>query len=117
MRVNVLDVAAAMFQGGEFTPFNGLARVYSQAEFRTNLTPSIRIDIASLDGGGSGAPNPFLRFLKPTLTLSGPAGTKIIAPAGEASSSGGVWGLITLVGLTSIPYLVGVGVGRRSRRR
>ena len=118
MRVSPIDIVAGMFVGGQFTPFHGLARVYDRAEFRTNLTPTISIDVASLDGDGSPDDSSlFLKLLQPTLVLSGPEGTKVIAPEGEASESGGLFGLVTLFGLASVPFFLGVAYGRSRRRQ
>lgn len=117
MKISPIDIVAGMFENGEFTPFHGLARVYDRAEFRTNFTPAIAIDIASLDEDGtSGDPGILLKLLQPTLTLSGPAGIRVIAPEGEASQGGGLAGLITIAGLLSVPFFLGVAYGRSKRK-
>lgn len=116
--VNVLDVISALNVGGQLRPFSALAQIYSHAEFRTSVTPTIDIDVASLDdGSGDGSPSILLELLRPTLVLSGPAGTRVIAPAGEASHSGGLTGVLLLAGAIGVPFLIGVGVGKRSRRQ
>lgn len=115
--VNPLDVISALNVAGPLRPFHALAQVYSHAEFRTSITPAIDVDVASLDGDGAhDEPSLFLSFLRPTLVLSGPAGTKIIAPAGEASRSGGITGLLLLAGVLGAPFLLGYSLGRRRRR-
>lgn len=113
--VNIVDVIAGLNQG----PFHALAQIYSSAQVRTALTPPADIDIASLDSGpgDSGEPNWAVKLLQPTLVLSGPAGTKVIAPAGEAPASTGVLGAALLAALVGLPFLIGVGVGRSTRRR
>jgi hypothetical protein len=115
--VNVLDVISALNIAGPLRPFSALAQVYSRAEFRTSVTPTIDLDVASLDADTQSEPNTLLQLLRPTLVLSGPAGTKVIAPAGEAGHSGGLTGLLLIAGALAVPFFIGVGVGRRSRRR
>lgn len=115
--VNVLDVISALNVGGELRPFSAMAQIYSHAEFRTSVTPTIDVDVASLDDEGNGSSSVLLGLLRPTLVLSGPAGTRVIAPAGEASHSGGLTGLLLLAGAIGVPFLLGVGVGKGSRRR
>lgn len=112
MRVSPIDVAGALITNGQLTPFRALSKLYDKAEFRTSVTPSIAIDVASLDTDGGG-PSPWMGLLRPTLVLSGPEGTKIIAPAGEASEHGGITGVLLLGALFGIPFLL----GRASRGR
>lgn len=116
MKVSVIDVAAALVTNGQFTPFRALSRLYNRAEFRTSITPPITVDIADLDGGSSQGPSWIMELLRPTLTLSGPEGVKVIAPAGEAGHSGGIAGVALLAGLIGLPYLFGMSVGTRRRR-
>lgn len=107
MKVSPLDVAGALITGGQFTPFRALSKLYDKAEFRTSVTPSIAIDVASLDSDGGGGPSPWMRLIRPTLILTGPEGRKVIAPAGEAGEHGGITGLILLGALLGVPFLLG----------
>lgn len=112
MKVSPIDVASALITNGQFTPFKALSKLYDRAEFRTSVTPTTIIDVASLDSSGGG-PSPWMKLLRPTLILSGPEGRKVIAPAGEASEHGGVTGLLLVGALLGIPFLL----GRASRGR
>lgn len=79
----------------------GLARIYDRLEIRTSVTPPAVIDLYAAAYDQS-PPSPLTQFLKPTLILSGAAGTEVLAPYGEAEGS---WGpTIGFVGL-----LVGIG--------
>lgn len=113
MRVSPLDVAASLFTGGQFTPFHALARIYDRAELRTSVTSPHVIDVASLDDTGSGEPSWIVKFLRPTLILSGPEGTKVIAPAGAAGSNGGIFGILALAALIGVPFYLGATLTRR----
>lgn len=111
MKVSPIDIATALITNGQLTPFRALSKLYDRAEFRTSVTPTVSVDVASLDGGGGGTSS-WMKLLRPTIILTGPEGTKIIAPAGEASEHGGLTGLLLIAGAFLIPYLL----GRTSRR-
>lgn len=118
MKVSLIDVAGALVTRGEFTPFLALSKLYSRAEFRTSVTPTISVDVAALDAQeDSGGPGWAMSLIRPTLTLTGPEGTKIIAPAGEAGQNGALTGMLLAAGLIGIPFLVGVSVGKQPKRR
>lgn len=116
MKVSPIDVATALVTDGHFTPFRALSRLYSKAEFRTSISPAVTLDVASLDGGQSGESSWAVRWLRPTLVLSGPEGIKVIAPEGEAGNNGGLTGLILLGLLVGGPSMLGYTLGTKRRR-
>ncbi len=87
---------------GTLNPAGLLAGVYTEVEFRSSLTPNIRIATNQLAAGGP--PNPLLSWLRPTVILRGASGELAIAPAG-ASNGGSI-----LPGLLIVGALVGIGV-------
>lgn len=98
--------AGTITDAGEVS-FAGLASgAYNKVEFSSNLTPAIAVDTETLDRPG---PVPwFVRVLKPTVTLRGPAGRVVIAPAGEASKLG----LFVAVGIVGGIFAAGFFLGK-----
>jgi hypothetical protein len=99
---------------GTINPAGILAGVYEQVEFRSSGTPTIVMNTRQLAGTGrSEEPNPFLRWLRPTVILRArDGGETVIAPAGP-SQDGSVLPLAL-----AVAGLVGFGVvlGRLSSR-
>lgn len=99
---------------GRWTPFRAAARLYDKVQIRTNIAPDINFDVASLDA--KGPPSPWMRFVRPTITMSGPIGTRVAAPYGEATPGLGRYlGPGLLIGTAAIFYALGVVVGRRRK--
>lgn len=109
----------ALSDGKNITPFRAVARFFDKVELRTEWTPPISFDMASIDEPGP--PNPYGQALKPTMTFTGPAGTYTVAPYGEASRQGGVRaagaGVGTVVGLLGAGFVLGKLHTRWKERR
>lgn len=89
---------------GTINPAGFLAGSFDSMQIRSNITPNIDISTAELlkDDGKGG--NPLLRYIRPTIVLTGKGGTSVIAPYGPAQSGG--W----IVPFFVVGFLVGVGV-------
>lgn len=102
---------------GQWTPFDAASVLYTRAELRTNATPPIVLNVKQL-GDTDGPPNPLAAALKPTLILTGPMGTKVIAPYGQASATAGSYvGFGALATVALVLGGVGFAAGRWSARR
>jgi len=88
-----------------------LAGFYNTLEFRSALTPPMEFDVADLSSDTP--PNPIVQWLRPTLTLRGPAGTKVIAPYGEAPPAGGLGGFGVVGAVFGAGLLAGWWLGRK----
>lgn len=87
---------------GVLNPAGLLAGSYDSLELRSAITPTFRIDTKALLSDGPR--NPILDAVKPTVILTGPAGTNVIAPYGPAAAGGWV------VPVFFVGLLVGIGV-------
>ncbi len=98
--------AGTLRDDGTLNPAGLLAGVYSEVEFRSSLTPTIRMNMRSLVEPATGpeGPGPFTQFLKPTVVLRGNGQETFIAPTGV--SAGGGWAPAVL----SVAALIGIGV-------
>jgi hypothetical protein len=109
--LDVIAGGAVAAQQGSF--LKGLAAIYDRIEIRTSVTPPAVIDLYGLAHDDS-PPSPVTKFLKPTIILSGKAGTDVIAPYGEAE---GGWG----PSIGAMAFIVGTGFAlgwfARGRRR
>lgn len=95
--------------GGKADASQLFSGVYSNVEFRTNLSPPLNVETASaLDNS---PPNPFVKWLAPTVIFSGPYGRTVVAPFGEAGN--GTFGTIAIVAAL---IAFGFVVGRLSQR-
>lgn len=104
--VDILSTALPSIISGD--PAAALSKIYSTIEVRTRVTPNAVINIADL-GKSNKKPNPIVKWLKPTLVLKGQAGTKIVAPYGEAPPQGGAGTGIAIVGgILGGVFLLGV---------
>lgn len=111
---SLVDVAAAgIVAGAQQNLLAGLASIYDTIEIRTSVTPPAVIDLYEI-AHDNGPPSPITQFLKPTLILSGRAGTQVIAPYGEAAGGWGpsIGALLTVVGIG-----FGLGWWAKSRNR
>ena len=82
-----------------------LSGFYNTLEFRSALTPPMEFNVGDLSSDTP--PNPIVQWLRPTLTLTGPAGRKVIAPYGEAPPSGALGGF----GVVGSVFLAGALAG------
>lgn len=110
---NVVEITTTVGRGimnnrGELTPYNAVAQFFDTIEIRTKATPPILLKVRDLDAAG--ASSPLLEFLKPTIILRGPLGTKVIAPYGEVPSADeGIANAWKVAGVT-LAALAGIGV-------
>jgi len=90
-----------------------LSGFYDTLEFRSALTPPMEFNVADLTSDTP--PNPIVQWLRPTLTLTGPAGKKVIAPYGEAPPSGALGGFGVVGGVFFAGALAGWLLGRNRK--
>lgn len=91
-----------------------LSAYYTTFQFRSALTPPVEFSVTDLTSDTP--PNPITQWLRPTLTLTGPAGTKVIAPYGEAPPSGALGGFGVVGSVFGLGMLAGVLLGRWSKK-
>lgn len=97
--------------GQNLTPFKALAQFFDTVELRTALTPPVKLNLATL-GEPGGEPSPLGPLLRPTVVLTGPAGTQVIAPHGAAGTNGGMVLAAGAVGVATALLLTGYLLGR-----
>ena len=87
-----------------------LSGVFQQIEFRSNLTPSVQINVAELSADAPASP--WAKLLQPTVILHGTGGSTTIAPTGVSRESVGL-----IVGLGLVASLVALGfmLGRSTK--
>lgn len=119
---NAMEVVATVLPKlatpqGQWTPFEAAATLYDTVEIRTNATPPIVLNVREM-GQGNPGPNPAAVAMKPTIILSGPLGTKTIAPYGIADGrTGTVVSVGAVTGIALVIGGIGYALGRRSARR
>lgn len=96
---------------GSIDPVALLSGAYSTITFTSQLTPAVKIDVASLNDG---KPSWFPALVKPAVVFSGRAGRAVIAPYGFPGENIG-----TAVAVGLVVVLVGAGylMGKNARRR
>lgn len=90
---------------GTINPAGILAGMYEEIEFRTALTPTVKVNTREL--AAFGPPNPFVSLLKPTVVLRGKGEETVIAPLGVTPGGGWLPGIAVVAGLVGIGYLLG----------
>ena len=78
--------------------------IWDHVQFRSAATPTFDGEV-SYDP--SGPPNPVIRWLRPTVILTGPAGRTVIAPYGPAPGGGALVALGAFLGIIGIGFVVG----------
>jgi len=113
---SVLDLVAQgasdLIGGGAASAIG--ASLARNIQFRTNVSPTIDIDVANTlkSSSGPSVTDPIMKFVKPTITLDGGAlGHQVIAPYGEAGQLG--W-LFPIAGI-GLVFGLGVLVGRLTK--
>lgn len=87
-----------------------LANIYDTMEVRTALTPPATVDLKS--AVASGPPSPIAQFLQPTIILSGPGGSQVIAPYGVAPD-----GTAGTIAVAAFFMAAGYFIGWTARKR
>ncbi len=93
--------AGGVLSTGTQLALQALSAFYDTIEFRSALTPPMQFRVADLSSDSP--PSPVTQWLRPTLVLTGTAGTSVVAPMGEAPPSG------ALAGFGVIGAVMGVG--------
>lgn len=88
-----------------------LSGVFQQIEFRSNLTPSVQVNVAELSADAPASP--WAKMLQPTVILHGTGGSTTIAPTGV--SKDGV-GLVVGLGLVATLIALGFMFGRATKK-
>jgi hypothetical protein len=96
---------ATLRDDGTINPAGILAGMYDEIEFRTALTPTIKVNTRDLTLGGP--THPFVSFIKPTVVLRGKGEETVIAPLGATQGGGWLPGIAVAAGLVGIGYLLG----------
>ncbi len=94
----------------QLTPAKAAAALFDTVEISTTVTPPVRLSVLDFSDPN---PSPASRFLKPTMILTGPAGTVTVAPHGIAKPL--TWRIPAAVIGVAATFLI--FKGRRRRRR
>lgn len=81
------------------------ASTFDTVTIWTDYTSPVTVNVA--EALKPGPPHPLLAALRPTIMLSGPAGTRVIAPYGTADRDGGWRGPALLAGALVGVFLLG----------
>lgn len=100
---------ATVRDDGTINPAGILAGVYDEVEFRSALTPTIRLRTQTLLDERR-APNPFVQFLKPTVVLKGKGEQTFIAPVGAHEGGGWLPSIVIAGTLIGLGFLIGKSV-------
>ena len=96
---------------GTIDPGSLLSGAYSTVTFMSQLTPSVKVDIASLTNG---KPRWLPALVKPAVVFTARAGRAVIAPNGLPGESIGTAVAVGLVvALVSAGYLMGKAAAKR----
>lgn len=90
---------------GDANPLSLVSSLYSTAEFRSNATPSITLNLQDVTGGSS--PSLIGPLLQPAVILDGAAHTEV-APYGVPSPYTG-W--FVSLGIFAVVFFLGYAVG------
>lgn len=90
---------------GTLNPAGFLATAFDEVEFRSALTPTIKVNTKQLLR--EGRPNPFFTWARPTVVLRGGGQEAIIAPWGQHPGGSIIPVAGVALGLVGLGYLLG----------
>lgn len=90
---------------GTLNPAGFLATAFDEVEFRSALSPTIKVNTKQLLR--EGRPNPFFTWVRPTVVLRGGGQEAIIAPWGQHPGGSIIPVAGVALGLVGLGYLLG----------
>lgn len=90
---------------GTLNPAGFLATAFDEVEFRSALSPTIKVNTKQLLR--EGRPNPFFTWARPTVVLRGGGQEAIIAPWGQHPGGSIIPVAGVALGLVGLGYLLG----------
>ena len=95
--------AGTVRSDGTLNPAGILAGAFTEVEYRSSLTPTIRLQTAGMLA--EGPPNPFLAWMRPTVVLKDKLGGEtVIAPAGVSQGGSVLPALLVVAALFGAGY-------------
>ena len=92
---------------GDLNPAGFLAGTFDTIEFRSAVTPTIHINTQELLQPDYAPPNPFVKWLQPTVILRGKGGETAIAPFGTSSGGTVFPVLLAVAAVLGIGFVLG----------
>lgn len=99
-----LDINSILQPGGNLNVPGIISQAYNQVTVRTAVTPDIVFPISANGPPSSAATQELLNQLQPTVIISGPAGSFVLAPYGQAVGQTS-WVPIALFGLGAAAFI------------
>jgi hypothetical protein len=98
---------------GNIHPEGIVSAFYNQVTVRTSVTPDLIFPISAGGAPPSAAERELLNQLQPTVVLSGPAGSFVLAPYGQAAGGQRSWWPVVLIGGGALAFVGWAVFGRR----
>jgi hypothetical protein len=89
---------------GTINPAGLLAATFDEVEFRSALTPTVRVNTRQLLK--EGRPNPFLAWARPTVVMRGAGQEAVVAPWGQHAGGSIIPLTGAALGLVGLGYLL-----------